>query len=295
MAPTQHSFQTRRAVLAIILSVAALSLGDAVIKGSGLTLPLWQTLILRSALVVPLLAWLALRRRARALSNLRWVALRSLLLVLMWLSYYAALPLMPLSLAAAAIYTGPLFIVALSALVARSWPPGRVILAIVAGFAGVLLIIRPDASGFALGTLLPVLAAALYACAMVLTAAKCREDDPIALVLSLNVSFILCGLALGLFAGRDGSFLLGPWQALTPQLLGTVAVLSALILIGSLGAAIAYQNGPPATVAAFDYSYLIFSLGWGVVFFAEWPSPLGLIGIGIILGAGLLALPRRRG
>ncbi|MEM1078512.1 MAG: DMT family transporter [Pseudomonadota bacterium] len=295
MASNPPAYQTQSAVLAIILSVAALSLGDAVIKGSGLTLPLWQMLILRSALVVPVLLGLALHRRARILTNLRWTALRSLLLVCMWLSYYAALPLMPLSLAAAAFYTGPLFIVALSALVARHWPVGPVIVAIVAGFFGVLLIIRPDTSGFALGTLLPVLAAMLYACAMVLTSAKCRADDPIALVLFLNLSFILCGGVLGLFSGREGSFLLGPWQALTPPLMGAVSVLAILILIGSLGAAIAYQKGPPATVAAFDYSYLIFSLAWGAVFFAEWPSALGLIGIGIILGAGLLALPRRQG
>ncbi|MEM5476275.1 hypothetical protein [Pacificibacter sp. AS14] len=60
-----------------------------------------------------------------------------------------------------------------------------------------------------------------------------------------------------------------------------------------IGAAIAYQNGPPATVAAFDYSYLVFSLIWGGLFFAELPDALSLAGIVVIVVAGFLSLPRR--
>ncbi len=284
----------RIAVFAIILSVAALSLGDAVIKATGLSLPLWQMFILRSSIVVPILLWLARRKGPIAVTNIGWAALRSALLVLMWLSYYSALPLMPLSLAAAAYYTGPLFIVALAAAVRRTLPPCRAILAIAAGFAGVLLVIRPDTSGMTLGTLLPVAAAFLYACAMVLTSAKCREDDPFVLALALNAAFIVSGALLGLFSGQDGSFIFGPWQAVDLRLLTTVAALAVLILIGSVGAAVAYQKGPPNTVAAFDYSYLVFSLVWGGLFFAELPSIAGLVGVSIIATAGLLALPASR-
>ncbi|MEO1192377.1 MAG: DMT family transporter [Pseudomonadota bacterium] len=284
--------QSRIAVVAIILSVAALSLGDAVIKATGLSLPLWQMFILRSSMTVPLLWWLARRKGVITVANVGWAALRSVLLVLMWLSYYAALPIMPLSLAAAAYYTGPLFIVALAAAVSRTWPSGRAILSIVAGFVGVLLVIRPDTSGMALGTLLPVAAGFLYACAMVLTSAKCREDDPFVLALALNIAFMISGALLGLFSGQEGSFILGPWQTVDGPLLLTVAALAVLILIGSVGAAIAYQKGQPNTVAAFDYSYLVFSLIWGGLFFMELPSVIGLLGISIIAAAGLLALPK---
>ncbi|WP_371227316.1 DMT family transporter [Roseovarius sp. 2305UL8-3] len=293
MTVTAERDTSRHAVPAIILSVAALSLGDAVIKATGLSLPLWQMYILRSALVVPVLWWLARRRGPITLTAPFWIVMRSTLLVIMWLSYYSSLSLMPLSLAAAAYYTGPLMIVALAALVARQWPPARAILAIGCGFVGVLMIIRPDTSGFAIGTLFPVIAALFYACAMVLTSTKCREDDPLILALFLNVAFIIGGAVLSLFSGRDGSLFFGPWQPVDLRLLGTVLALAALILIGSVGAAFAYQNGPPATVAAFDYSYLVFSLVWGSLFFAEWPGTIALIGIAIILVAGLLALPSR--
>lgn len=284
--------RTGLAIGAIVLAVLALSLGDAIIKATGLDLPLWQMYILRSALVLPPLWWLARRNGARRFGSWVWVSLRSALLVAMWLSYYSALPLMPLSLAAAAYYTSPILITLVASVLAHRWPGSRVLLATFMGFAGVVLILRPDASGFSLVTLLPLLAAFLYACAMVLTARKCRDDNPFALALALNVAFIVAGVGLGLFSGQEGSYIFGPWQSLDMVLIGTIAALALVILVGSVGAAIAYQNGPPATVAAFDYCYLVFSLIWGVVFFSETPGALSLAGIVIIVGAGFLTLPR---
>lgn len=284
-------YRTGFAVCAVIIAVLALSLGDAIIKATSLTLPLWQMYILRSALVVPVLFWLIQRNGFRAFGSLFWLTVRSALLVVMWLSYYISLPLMPLSLAAAAYYTSPILITVIAGILARRWPPKRVLVAIALGFGGVILVLRPETSGFQLTTLLPVLAAFLYACAMVLTSAKCRGDDPFALALALNIAFILAGACLGLFSGIEGSFILGPWQSIDLYLLGIIAALASVILVGSVGAAVAYQNGPPSTVAAFDYSYLVFSLIWGSLFFGELPDVLALSGIVIIVLAGFLSLP----
>ncbi len=281
-----------KAVFAIIISVAALSLGDALIKGTSLSLPLWQIYILRSALVVPVLWGIVRFRGAGRPKSFAWVTLRSVLLVAMWLSYYSALPLMPLSLAAAAYYTAPILITVLAAGMSRQWPTRRLLCAICLGFAGVILILRPDTSGFEFATLLPVVAAFLYACAMVLTARTCRDDDPFTLALALNIAFIVTGVGLAMFSDVEGSFVFGPWQSVDAGLLGVVAALSMAILIGSVGAAVAYQTGPPTTIAAFDYSYLAFSLMWGALFFDEWPTVVGMAGIAMIALAGCLSLPK---
>lgn len=295
MLHTAEIVRSHAGVFAIVISVTALSLGDALIKGAGLTLPLWQMFILRSVLTVVPLWWLSRRHGPIVFQSPRWVVIRSTCLVLMWLSYYVALPLMPLSLAAAAYYTGPLFIVGLSAAVGRRWPTPLATAAIGLGFVGVLLVIRPDTSGFDLATVLPLIAAVLYAGAMVITARKCRDDNPIALGLALNIAFIVGGTGLAVFSGQDGSAIFGPWQRLDLALLATVVALAVCILVGSIFAAIAYQKGPPATVAAFDYSYLIFSLLWGALFFGEYPGLISLIGIAVIVGAGFLALKSRNG
>lgn len=295
MSPHLQNPRTGLAIFAIVVAVLALSLGDALVKWSGTSVPLWQMYMMRSAFALPVLFLLARREGAIRLHAPGWVILRSALLVVMWVCYYLSLPLMPLSLAAAAFYTSPLFILALSAIATRRWPGPVAQLAIVTGFLGVLLIIRPDTSGFQLGTMLPVLAAFLYACAMVLTASKCRHDSPLVLALTLNVAFVLGGAALGLLSGPEPSFALGPWQPVDARLLITMAALGLLILIGSTGAAFAYQNGPPATIAVFDYSYLIFSLLWGSLFFREAPDTIALLGIAAIIVSGVLTLaPRAR-
>lgn len=284
-------------ILAIVAAVFSLSLGDAVIKLFSLSLPLWQIFILRSSIALPILFALILRRRTLHFESLYWVTVRSVLLVFMWLSYYASLPLMSLSLAAAAFYTSPILITVIVAMVAKKRPGFMTWTAMVLGFFGILLILRPDASEFQMMTALPVLAALLYASAMVLTSIKCGKDDPIALAVALNIAFIISDAAIGLFAGSsmEESFLLGSWVPLDGQLLGVVAALAIAIIVGSVGAAIAYQKGPPATIATFDYSYLIFSLVWGIVFFAELPDRLSLAGIVVIIVAGFLAIvaPKR--
>lgn len=289
MNPVTANSSTKQAVLAIVVAVFALSLGDALIKASAQSLPLWQMLVMRSALVIPLLWWLVHRNKTKPMRISGWVILRSVCLALMWISYYISLPLMPLSVAAATYYTAPLIIVALASFLARKWPTLPALLAISVGFVGVVLVIQPDVSDFQVTALLPLLSACLYACAMMMTAEKCREDDPFVLAMMLNFALVFAGLAIGVFSGRSGSFALSPWQPVDLTVAATICVLAVIMFIGSIGAAIAYQKGPPATVAAFDYSFLVFSLMWGAVFFGESPGAVALLGIFLIVAAGLVA------
>jgi len=160
------------------------------------------------------------------------------------------------------------------------------------GFFGVLLIVRPDETNFQWTIFLPILAAILYAVAMVLTSIKCKNDDPITLSITLNVAFIVSGILLALFSGSTDSYLFGQWQPLNSALIGTIAILAIVIVVGSVGAAIAYQNGPPATIAIFDYVYLLFSLIWGVLFFAHTPNITELVGILAIAAAGYTVISK---
>ena len=281
------------AIAAIVIAVLALSFSDAVVKQNGTALPLWQLFILRSSLALPILGLMLLKRRSWRVESLAWVVVRSLLLVVMWLCYYSALPHMGLSLAAATYYTAPIFITIIAASVSRQFPSIKIWSAIFLGFVGVLLILRPEASEFKLVTMLPIIAAIIYAATMVLTTIKCRDDDPIVLVVVLNLVFVGSGLLLGLFSGVENSFIFGAWAPLNSDLWSLIAVLATAMTIGSIGAVIAYQKGPPATIAAFDYSYLVFSLIWAALFFGEYLDLLSLIGMLAITAAGILALPKK--
>lgn len=286
-------------VVAIVGTVLALSLGDALIKslGGGGGMGLWQLFAVRSVLALPVLlvgALLFLNRTRLAPISVRWIAIRSLLLTAMWVAYYLALPLLPLAVAAAAYYTLPLFIVAFAALfggetVGRSQWAG-----VALGFVGILLVLRPGGEAFVWAALLPILAAVLYALAMILTRTKCRNEHPATLALGLNATFVIVGF-IGLLVGwlfpvETTGFLSPDWTTMGPDAWRTMAILASLILVASIGTSVAYQAAPASTVGTFDFAYVGFALIWGALFFSERPDNAALAGIGLIVAAGVLAV-----
>ncbi len=300
--PTQRADNIPLAAASLLASVFALSLGDALVKKFNATFTLWQIFILRSLLAAPLLALFLKMQNAPLLPRrLAWGGLRAALLALMTLVYYISLLHLPLSAAAAVWYTTPIMIVLLAAMFlggrvgARGW--GAVLL----GFCGVLLILRPRAGDFNPWALLPLLAALLYAFAMIITRMHCRDEHPLALTLALHLAYIALGAAgfAGTFAVREfapeffgGGFLSPDWRALGAAEIAVMGALAAAALVGSIGAAAAYMLAPPSVVAPFDFAYLAFVAVWSVLLFAEFPDAAGALGIVAITAAGLLALRR---
>lgn len=288
-------------VATIVGTVLALSLGDALIKslgGSG-GMGLWQLFAVRSALAFPVLlvgALVFLNRTRLAPQSVGWIAIRSLLLTAMWIAYYLALPLLPLAVAAAAYYTLPLFIVAFAALfggetVGRSQWAG-----VALGFLGILLVLRPGGEAFVWAALLPIFSAILYALAMILTRTKCRNEHPATLALGLNATFVTVGV-IGLLVGwifpfETSAFLSPNWTVMGLDEWLTTTILASLILVASVGTAVAYQAAPASTVGTFDFAYVGFALIWGALFFSERPDNVALAGIALIVIAGVLAVRR---
>ncbi len=221
----------------------------------------------------------------------------------MWIAYYAALPVIELSVAAAAYYTAPLIITLLSSRLSGDGVGPALWVAVVLGFAGVLVMLRPGAGSVDVWAVLPLLAAILYALAMLVTRTRCADENPLVLALVLNLTFVTVGgvatFALraldpaGEWASVDG-FLFGEWVALGAGEWAVLGVLALSMLIGSVAAAVAYQSGPAPLVASFDYAYLVFVGIWGYAFFAEVPDGLGAMGMAMILAGGLLAVTRGR-
>lgn len=286
------------AVSVIILTVLALSLGDALIKMTSGNFVIWQIFVMRSLIAIPILiAILAATKRGklRLPSALGWITLRSLMLVAMWVCYYVSLPELTLSAAAAAYYTLPIFISLFSAVFIGDRISRGGWAAVLIGFLGVLLILRPEAGDFNAYAVLPLISAMLYAGAMILTRTRCRQQDPIMLSMALNIAFVVVGglaaaIILLLPETSRQRFLLAPWAPMGPSEWLSMCLLAMATLIGSVGAAIAYQNGPPAMIGAFDFAYVGFAVLWGVIFFAEVPDMVSALGMLLIAGAGILAL-----
>jgi len=271
------------AIAAILITAFVLSLGDALIKQESATLPLWQIFVMRSVIAVPFLVYF-IRIRACGISimpdRFGWTALRSLLLVIMWAAYYLALPHVPFSIAAASFYTSPLFITLFAALLIGDRVGLKGWIAVLLGFIGVLLILQPQADDFNAYALLPIISAICYALAMIITRSKCENEKPLILSLWLNLAFIGVG-ALAILTIQI-------WQ---PTL--AMAILAIIIVIASIGTAIAYQSGPSSIIATFDFSYVAYVVIWGILLFGEVPDSISIIGILLIVGGGLLAVRKQ--
>ncbi len=286
----------------IVIAVFLMSLQDAIIKFSSTELTLWQVFVLRSALAIPVLAALSMSSgRVGRLIPIHpgWAALRSVALVLMYVSIYAAVPVLSLAVVAAAFYTGPLFITLLSVLIGGESVGPRRWFAVSLGFLGVLVILQPGTDSFTALALLPVLSGFFYAVAAILTRTRCAQESPMSLALMLNVALLLAGLfatgAIGLYGpvaekAAAYPFLLGPWTDLDASGLLLIGVLTLLIVAIGVTLAQAYQAASPVVVATFDYSYLVFAALWSLIIFAEPPTGTTLAGMAMIAGAGMIAL-----
>jgi len=287
--------------LMILAATAAMSFQDAFVKWISADLPLWQLFAFRSLIAVPVLL-LLLRDdwRLRMREALRgWIFVRSLCLVFMYVFFYAAIPVLDLSMVAACYYTGPIFIVLMASVFLDDrigWPEWAGVLA---AFCGVLLIVRPAGDAFSPFMLVPLLSALLYATANVVTRRSARAVSPWTLTLSLNLAFVLVG-AMGMTAAaviaRPDSypFLTRAWTPMGGEVWAAVGFLAAVSIGIHLALARAYQAGPTAVVAGFDYAYLLFAALWGFVFFQAIPDGPTVAGTLLIGLAGLWSLRARR-
>lgn len=275
-----------------------MAFADAVVKLASADLTVWQIFFARSLVAIPILILLSLATGAGLkLRAPMWAFVRSVLLVLTWLAFYASLPVLSLSVAAVAVYTNPIMTALLSAVLIGEPVTGRQWSGVLLGFLGVVAILQPGTDAFSWFTLLPLLAAAFYALAMVLTRSKCREETPLTLALVLHGAFLVTGLGavtvlalLGLDTDARAAFpfLLGDWAPMGLREWGLMALLGTLSAAYFVGVARAYQIAPPPIIATFDYGYLVSAALWGFVFFSEEPNLPTLGGMILITVAGLL-------
>ena len=209
---------------------------------------------------------------------------RSVLVLLATACMFVALGFMPLADAVAITFVGPLLIVALSALILRETVGPRRWGAVIVGFIGVLVIIRPGAGAFQLAALLPVGVAFFYALFQIITRHLSHRSDP------LNMLFytaLVGALAMSVIVPFD-------WQ--TP----TAAQWLMLIAVGFLGGlghyAIikAYERSEAALVAPFAYTEIIWVTSLGLLVFGDFPDLFTFAGTAIIVASGVYVLHRER-
>ena len=236
--------------------------------------------LLMAVFLLPSRGRMILRTRRPRLQVIRGVCLG-----LSSLIFFGALSLMPVAEASAIISIGPILVSVVAVYWLREQAPRGTWIALAVSFAGVLLIVRPGSALFTPAALLPVLAA-VFSTGFTLATRKLAGIDE-----AVNTLFLGAIAALVLLSG------LLPFYWKTPQTLWHMLLFVATGAIGAGGhylLVLAYERANATTIAPFMYANIIAALAMGWLIFDTFPDAVALIGIGLIVSAGVgLAMLRR--
>jgi len=289
----------QRGIACIVLGMSLFSIQDLLIRNLAEDGSLTQIMFARGLVGgVLLLFFLRLTNRpiqfGSAFPLLAFV--RVTLFFAGFLCFYFALSFMPLAEATSLFFISPALITLLSKLVFGN-PIGIYrIGAILAGFGGVLLIVKPSPEHFDPIALLPLLSAFTYSISMMI-ARYTREKDSVWQQMS-HMYWGSVGLGLVAWAGlsmidfdlTDSSgvaYLLRDWNVTELMILAPMAAIGLVGSAGMLLLTTAYRVGTPAVIAPFEYVLMPLAIANGYFFFAEIPDIYSIAGIALIAASGL--------
>lgn len=294
-------------ILCLVAGIAIFSVQDLILKLLSGTYPLPQAMVLRSLTALPFLLLITrvFDGNLRTIASAGWprMVARGLLLFLSYTSYYLALAALPIATTVALYFTAPLMITILSVVMLGEAVNWRRWLAVVAGFAGVVILVRPGSDLFDWAALMPVFCGLTYGLSMVLARRMGETDTAAAMAFWGNIVFLTSALFLsvifgtGRFEGQSHpslQFLTRGW--VWPTVLDT-ALMCLCGLIAAMGLTLltqAYRVAQSSTVAPFEYTSIFWGVLWGWYFWSDLPDSTGWLGIAIIIGAGLYILHRER-
>jgi len=300
---TQRPDRPLAAAALIATYAAIIGFTDNHVRVIAVEIGLWQFHAMRSAMAMGLLAVaavpLALRLRPR-----RWraVVARSVIHAAAMVIYFGALAFLPVAVVAAGLFTAPIFVLLIGRVV-YGQPVGPAQgLAVALGFAGVVLVLGPEAlSGASAAAVLPVMAGALYAMGNIATRQWCAAESAETLVAGFFLALGVVGaLGLGVLTlaapdalpGAAGFLTRGPaWPGGTVWFWVFVQAAGSLIGVGMMVRG--YQMTTAARASVYEYSILPMSALWGWLLWREVLGPGALTGMAMIVTAGALIAGRR--
>jgi drug/metabolite transporter (DMT)-like permease len=274
--------------MAMLMAMALFTGNDMLTKIATEDLPPGQIMATRGvfalALAFALVVGLGETRHLKELKSPR-IVVRALLEASIAFTFLTALAHLQLANITAILQATPIMLTLLTVLLGLETVRWRRWTAIIVGFAGVLLIVKPSPSGFNVYAGLALLSAALVAVRDLVTRSIAGHIPTVVVTLSTTTVVTLLGLALSL--GET-------WRAVSARelvLLGTAAV---FVTLGNLAIIKAFRIGELSVVSPFRYTVILTSLAAGFVVFGDWPDPVSVAGIVLIVASGLYTIHREQ-
>lgn len=279
---------TVRGILAMLLCCFSFIVNDTMVKAAGETLPLGQILFLRGLVattLVGLVAWKLGAFHGWRTLFCRKIGLRTLGEVGATLLYLTALLHMPIANASAIAQAAPLVITAAGAVFLAEAVGWRRWSAVVVGFLGILLIVRPGTEGFNGYALLALASVFLVALRDVVTRFIPASTPTLFITVVTAAAVTVTGAGLsateewGAMGGREVALLLGA---------------AVFVLLGYIFSVVAMRHGDVSIVAPFRYSFIPYAIAIGYIVWGDVPDGLTMVGIAIVVATGVYTFYRER-
>lgn len=273
-----------RGMLLLFLATIAFSLMHALIRLVSDTLHPFEMTFFRNLFGLLALAPFFLRHGLSVLRTERLPlhALRGTIHVASMLLFFTAVTIAPLATVAALSYTAPLFVTLGAVVFLRERLRARRIAALIIGFAGAMIVLRPGFAEIEFGALLVLCSSAVWACALLLIKILSRTESSVTLTAYM-------GLFLTPLSAIPAAIV---WRWPTPEELGWLALMGTLGTIGHLALAQAFREAEATAVLPMDFLRLIWASLLGYFLFAQQPDPLVWIG-GAVIFASIIYLTYR--
>lgn len=275
-----------RGILWMLLAVMLGIFTDTIVKHLSQSYPVMLIVWARYTFhLVPVAAAFG-KRLPRALNSRRPAlqAARSVIQLGAVVSFFAGLRLVPLADCVAIHFVAPILITALSAPLLGERVGMRRWLGVLAGFVGVLAIVRPGAGTASWAALLPLVSALCSALYQLLTRMVGRDDAAL-------TSLAYTAVAGALVANGALPFV---WVAPDAEGLALMVALGLVAAVVHYGQIKAYTYAPAAVVAPYNYTGLIWATAFGFAFFGEVPDAWTVTGAFVVAVSGLYIFHRER-
>jgi drug/metabolite transporter (DMT)-like permease len=276
-------------ILLGLLAYALFSVHDATIKWLVAKLPVSEVLFFRSAAIT--IACLAIGRRhllERMLTTRMkgQLLFRSVMILAAWLLYFTAARFLPLAQLLSLYFAAPLIVTVLSVPVLGERVTSGHWLAVLVGFAGVMVVTNPFGLHISLPALLVLTAAALWAYGVILMRQIARHENSLVQIFAMSAVFMFGTGAMSAFS----------WRAPSDR---ELVLLLGVSLFGGLAQFSLFESARSAAasvLATVEYSSLIWAFILGYAIWGDIPPLSTFAGAGLILLAGLLlVVTERRG
>lgn len=278
-----------RAALFMLIGSSAFAVNDTFLKLLGSELTAFQILAMRGAVVTALFGVLVWRSRITFAqlnsSDRRFLLLRSGAEAMAAYFFFNALFNMPLANVTAILQVVPLSVALAAWLILREPLGWRRLSAILIGFCGVLIIVRPGGADFGAPSVFALLTVVMV---------TIRDLSTRVMTKTVPSSLVACTTSLGVTLFGMAGAMTETWVLPSQIAFGWLAGTVVFSFIGYYLIVLAMRTGELTFVAPFRYAGLLAALVLGWFVLDEWPDPLTFVGGGIVVLTGIYALYRER-